>query len=321
MASAPHRLRIPYESFGFTPGTLLFESGLPVTWNDIVWAALTIGRPSVHHVFEHGTSSLYEAMFRIGLVRMALEQSGPHATRLRRTRAFKDLDPTEKGAVSYFLGMAFCKVFASARLRTPWLLHLDAFKGRIALSSLGRSRPDLIGQQTTTGNWLVFETKGRAGKPSSADRTKAKAQAQRVTSISGSTPALRVGTFAYFRNDALHFLWIDPPAAGGKGVEIPEIGDAWRYYYEPVRSLWLEQPEATDEAANGLMVSLPEADLEIHIHKLLAPFLRNRDWVRARQVMAESLQLLIEGEYQADGLKIVCGPSWIRRAEEVVPAR
>jgi hypothetical protein len=66
-------------------------------------------------VFGHGDSSLYEAIFRWSMLRMALEQSGPTAYRLRRTGTARELDPMEKGAVNYFIGMVMCKVFAEKR--------------------------------------------------------------------------------------------------------------------------------------------------------------------------------------------------------------
>ena len=84
---------------------------------------MTVGRPNTAFVFRHGTSSIHEARFRIALVYMALEQTW-YRGELRRTEAFAALDPTEKGAVSYFLGMAICKLFASRVLNVQWLLHL-----------------------------------------------------------------------------------------------------------------------------------------------------------------------------------------------------
>jgi hypothetical protein len=48
---------------------------------------------------------------------MSLEQSGPRASLLRRTAA-RTLDPSEKGAVNYFLGMTFCKLFAAKLLNS-----------------------------------------------------------------------------------------------------------------------------------------------------------------------------------------------------------
>src|SRR5882757_5639345 len=78
---------------------------LSVTWDDLLWAAITVGRPSRHFIFRHGVSSLYEALFRASALRMTLEQISPVARRLRRTAAAKSLDPSEKGAVNYFLGL------------------------------------------------------------------------------------------------------------------------------------------------------------------------------------------------------------------------
>lgn len=85
---------------------------LAVTWDDVLRAAVTVGRPSRYYVLHHGAASMYEALFRWAIIRMALEQSGPGAPRVRLTSAARTLDPTENGAVRYFLGMAFGKLFA-----------------------------------------------------------------------------------------------------------------------------------------------------------------------------------------------------------------
>ncbi len=121
------RIEIDYESEGFAPGSSVANGyGVLVTsWDELLWAAVTVGRPNRQYVFRHGISSMYEALFRWSLVRMALEQCRPAAYRLRRTTAAKTLDPSEKGAVNYFLGLAICKLFADKLLQAPWLMHLD----------------------------------------------------------------------------------------------------------------------------------------------------------------------------------------------------
>ena len=132
--SATHgpTLRIRYTSLDFPAGTIAgTESGyLQTGWSDLLRAALTVGRPNTAYVFAHGDPSYHEALFRLSLVRMALEER-PFGGALYRTDAFRSLDPTEKGAVSYFLGMTICKLFASRLLHTPWLLHL----GRVPRSA------------------------------------------------------------------------------------------------------------------------------------------------------------------------------------------
>ena len=172
-------LWIPYTSRDFPSGTIAGRGDLQTGWGDLLWAALTVGRPNTAYVLAHGDASYHEALFRLSLVRMALEQR-PFSRSLQRTDAFRSLDPTEKGAVSYFLGMAFCKLFASRFLHTTWLLHLDVFRDQLGPALLGgRSRPDLVGQDVK-GAWHAFECKGRSSAPNVEDRRKAKAQAQRL---------------------------------------------------------------------------------------------------------------------------------------------
>jgi hypothetical protein len=320
MSISTHLL-LPYSSEDFPLGTIPNGLGeLRVTWDEILWSALTLGRPSVHHVFEHGPASDYEAVFRISLVRMALEQFGPAARRLRRTRAYKSLDPTEKGAISYFLGMTFCKLFAWRLLDVPWLLHLDIYKTALSALYRGRSRPDLFGKTASGGAWHAFETKGRASRPSTSDLNKAKAQSLRLVSVDGTPCTLHVGTFTYFAGDALNFLWIDPPPEAKRPVEVPDVGSAWRYYYAPVHSLWRgsDASGTVTNKAGEIVVARPDFDVEIRIHPLLAPMFLLQEWERAQHVMEKSQEELRADGFQPDGVSVRCGPSWPRRRSSVL---
>ena len=129
MSASVGAFQIPYPSQDFPAGTVAGGATLKADWSDLLWSALTVGRPNTAYVFRHGDASYHEALFRLSLVRMALEER-PFSAGLHRTEAFRALDPTEKGAVSYFLGMAVCKLFADWLRRTPWLLHLDVFRDR-----------------------------------------------------------------------------------------------------------------------------------------------------------------------------------------------
>jgi hypothetical protein len=171
-------LWLDYESDSFPIAFLPNEQGrLSVTWDDVLWAAVTVGRPDIFHVFRHGQASVHEAIFRWSMVRMALQQRGARGQKLVRTDVFKQMDPTEKGAVNYFLGLLVCKLFASKLLDSPWTLHLDVF--RAALNPRlagGRSRPDMVAQSASSQAWHAFECKGRASVPGSREKQKAKAQ-------------------------------------------------------------------------------------------------------------------------------------------------
>lgn len=294
-------LRIGYESRSF-PSVYAVGSGtLTTNWNEVLAAALTVGRPSTYHVFRHGPSSFHEAIFRLSLVRMAIEQDW--YGRPCRTAAFAALDPTEKGMVSYFLGMVFCKLFAEKRLGAPWLLHLDVFRNQIGARNLGRSRPDLVGQ-TLSGDWLAFESKGRSSAPSSSDKSKAKAQAQRLISVGGANCALHIGSFSFFRNEMLEFFWQDPEPDSKEPIALPEPDQEWRYYFEPALRL-------ADELDAGPMVEERRmADVKVEIHPKILPLLRDGQWLSAKRLAVEMRESLTADGYRPDGVRVTAGDSW-----------
>lgn len=197
-------IHINYQSQDFPSRYGLRSGVLSTDMHELLWAALTIGRPSKWHVFRHGEASLYEALFRLSVIRMAVQRGKDD--RLCRTNAFKALDPTEKGMISYFLGMTCCKLFATQLLDTPWLLHLDVFYRTLGIDILGRSRPDLVGQDGS-GCWHAFECKGRSARPSESDKETAKRQARRLETVGGVMTTLHVGSVAFFTGDQLEFYW------------------------------------------------------------------------------------------------------------------
>ncbi|MGR9400201.1 hypothetical protein ACU8M5_10690 [Rhizobium leguminosarum] len=280
---------------------------ISTTWGDIIWAAVTVGRPNIHYVFQYGQPSLYEALFRISMVRMALEQARPYASHtIRRTEAFKALDPTEKGAINYFLGMVFCKVFAAGRLDIPWLLHIDAFRSQFSARFLaGRSRPDLVGKPTSGSAWAAFECKGRASSPNADDRTKAKDQAERIVSVNGLRCRLHVAAFTYFGGDTLKMICDDPD--GGDEGEVLRAGDEqWRFYYAPAFAL----AERLEQADGAVVRELDELDLKLEIHPKIMALLRGNQWSAAHDACGELADLLKSEGFKPDGIKVTAGPSW-----------
>jgi hypothetical protein len=313
------RIEIDYESEGFPPGSSVPNGSrtLVTNWDDLLWAAVTVGRPNRQYVFQHGMSSMYEALFRWSLVRMALEQSGPNAYRLRRTTAARTLDPSEKGAVNYFLGLAICKLFADKVLQAPWLMHLDVFRPQLNAVLTGRSRPDLVGE-FSTGGWLVLECKGRLSAPSTEAKNKAKDQAGRVTSINGTQPLLRVGGIAYFRSDVLRFYWQDPPpdSARLKQIEIYVEDPDWRYYYQPLLDLIHSQPDFYKRMLiEPILMPVDGLDIQIGILPRVLHLLEEANWRAARHFARESIEEPGNAGYHADGIKVVSGPTWLRPFE------
>lgn len=307
---------IDYQSEGFKAGAPIANGAgiLTTSWDELLWAAITVGRPNRHYIFRHGKASTYEALFRLSLVRMALEQHGPRGRRLFRTSAASTLDPSEKGAVNYFLGLTICKLFAAKLLDAPWMLHLDVFRPLLNPVLKGRSRPDLVGE-TATGEWVAMECKGRASEPNADAKEKAKVQAQRLISVNGKAPDYSAGGVAYFKSDVLRFFWRDPePDLKTRNPIMANLDStSWRHYYEPVLGL-LRADAVSFQRMQQEQVLLPVegVDISIGIHPKVLQALARSQWDHARKIANEVRLQPSELKYQADGVVVKAGESWVK---------
>jgi len=306
---------VDYISEGYPAGAPVTNgsAALSASWDDLLWAAVTVGRPNRLYVFQHGLSSMYEALFRWSLVRMALEQSGPRGQRFRRTAAARNLDPSEKGAVNYFLGMATCKLFAARLLDARWLLHLDVFRPALDPVLSGRSRPDLVGQ-TVTGDWLAFESKGRASAPHSDTKDKAKVQVQRCVSVNGTPVCYHVGGIAYFKRDVLWFWWRDPmPQQPKQALELSVSQEQWQHHYMPVLALIQADSDQLERMlAEQVVMPVEHLDIQTGVFPQVLTLLTEGQWGEAKQWCAQNGQKLQQAGYHGDGVRVIAGQSWLQ---------
>jgi hypothetical protein len=306
-------LGIEFESDEF-PATGKVANGssvLPVDWSELLWAALTVGRPNTSFVFQHGESSFYEALFRLSLIRSVVEQSGPRSSRYHRTSASSALDPTEKGATNYFLGMTVAKLFADKLLEAPWALHFDIFRRRLGAQLGGRSRPDLLAQ-TNAGDWIALECKGRASQPNETSKKSAKDQAARVIAVQGKQPLYAIGAITFFKNETLHFFWRDPSPGDTTAakLKIDVLPDDWQYYYRLIFEIVNQRGSEALQTDSPIVAQLDEADLAVGLHPLVLKRLRASDWQGA---VDAGRQVGRVGEYRGDGIVLRAGPAWTRR--------
>jgi hypothetical protein len=309
-------LGIDYQSEGFhgVPPFLVGHHTHTTSWDDLLWAAITVGRPNRHFVFQHGTASAYEALFRLSLIRMTLEQGW--RGRLKRTAAARTLDPTEKGAVNYFLGLTLCKLFADDLLDAPWMLHLDVFRPDLDVQLASRSRPDLVGQRLS-GDWLALECKGRISPPDNAVKMRAKQQATRVVSVGGVPPTLHIGGIAYFKNDVLRFYWCDPEPDPEirNPIRVRPTSETWRHYYRPALELIQANPNYFERMREEpILMPVDEADIAIGIVPPVLERLAEGRWEEAREAAQSSPGRATP--YHADGIAVKAGPTWERRLSE-----
>jgi hypothetical protein len=308
-------IEIDYRSEGFPPGSPVANGNavLTTSWNELLWAAVTVGRPSYFFVFRYGGPSRYEALFRWSLVRMALEQRGSKTPKLTRTDAAENLDPTEKGAVNYFLGMTFSKLFCARLLEAPWAMHLDVYGPPLNPVLKGRSRPDMIAE-TNSHEWVAIESKGRSSPPNDDTKDKAKEQAEELVSIDGNAPIFNIGCITYFRRDVLQFFWRDPKNdnnKSSKGIKLIHNESVLRYYYQPVLDLIRFHSQYFKKMLNeAVMLPIKELDLEVGIHPLILEPITHERWGDARKLCLKEADAFHKAGYQSDGIRISAGSTW-----------
>lgn len=175
----------------------------------------------------------------------------------------------------------------------------------------GRSRPDLIGQENSTGRWHAFECKGRISPPDSSVKEKAKDQAQRVVSVNGTACRLHIGAIAYFRNDVVQFFWRDPVPLKGHPIEVSHEPHQWQHYYSPIVELiGTETEDRIVMQEERVFLSIDGSDLAVSIYPAVAKFLFEKDWKSARHMAVEAAGEIRETGYQPDGLAVRAGDSW-----------
>jgi len=200
-----------------------FSRDTEFTWKEILICAITAGRASFRDVSYFGYRSQLEVAYRALVVFTNFQQKRRY---LKAGRNFYALDPSEKGAVSYFMASALARLYAWRELDVFWMMNLDVYSSinpyavpiDIRLVDK-RIRPDLIGQNAS-GDWCVLEAKGRSHCVPNSLRTSSKAQAKNIKSISGVTPTHMYSLCANIGANKLRVDWIDPPEPNENGLEI-----------------------------------------------------------------------------------------------------
>jgi len=248
------------EDFAGTYAPVNGTNNLNISWPFLVWSAISVGRAGLLHLVQYGEYSLLEMVYRAAILFANLRDDG--YGQIRRSEAYLGLDPSEKSAISYFLGLTMAKAFAESVLEVPWLLHLDVYREELLPILQGQSRPDLVGQ-TAGGDWIVVEAKGRSNAFEQAVLESAKQQAQAVVTIGGAEPVLRIGMvthFSGFDEGQLRFRASDPPPDEQRvRWDLPLSRERLiEGYYRPFRT-WLSHSQRRTEL-DGRVFRIAEAD-------------------------------------------------------------
>jgi hypothetical protein len=186
---------------------------------ELLKGAATVGMPTLA---SHPASRrpLTEMLWRIGMVAANIRPTSSK-DRWTRTDAYNRLDPSEKSAVSYFLGMTQTAVMARKVLGYPHLVHVDLLLQQQG-SKLTGTRPDFVAVNPNRfgapAYSAVFEAKGRTNGFDQSALNRAKDQVRLTPGVRGLVPKERVASQAYF-DDAHNWSSVlrDPD---GEGAEL-----------------------------------------------------------------------------------------------------
>ena len=155
---------MPFEASDFPTGSPLDGwHALNVRWDDLLWASITVGKAQPD-LMRFGRYSFAEMLHRVACFHAYYDIDKSH--RLTASSAFENLDSTEKGVVSFYLGMAMAKLYAEKVLGIPWMTTDRRFtvpeNVRAAASATYRSTANplhaLLAQVTGEGSDLRVTT-------------------------------------------------------------------------------------------------------------------------------------------------------------------
>ena len=204
-----------------------------------------------------------------------------------KTDAYRNLDPSEKSAVSYFLGLSFAKLAGWELFRIEWLLHADVYADELRLLTTNGLKPDLVGE-SSPGEWYIFEAKGRSNGINNQLINRAKAQTAGLNTVCGSAPHLRIASITYFSNQSLNLHLEDPEEIHSQAADFyPEGGEDQflKNYYQPFLDILglsdsgLAREEITLDNRRLSVVELVDADVTIGLDHTVQRAL-NRDSIR-----------------------------------------
>ena len=146
------KIKIKYDSLEFSELKRSFYgyNDLSFSWNQLIWAAITVGRDSWSDVKKDLNNYKKEIIFRKSMLDFAIttmlknekDEIGNIVLNFRpfTSTGFNYMDGSEKTAISYFMSTIFVKLFSVRLLNCPWLMHLDRYVGRRFNASFVKGR-------------------------------------------------------------------------------------------------------------------------------------------------------------------------------------
>ena len=231
-------LKIDVSNFKGTYNPLNLRKQIAVTEEQALHAAITVGTPLLRKGTHSQRHALAMATYKAVAVKATMDFS---QTNLSGFSAYRQLDPSEKTNLSYWIGMVFTALLAKELVKVEQLLHAACFKQR----RIGKTNPaskslaDLVGRDANK-DWHVLEAKGRQNKPTAQNKTAWKMQCQTINRIGGKTP--KTHSFCIAMVGSIYRAELEDPDGKTGSIEIEfgragEDQDLLEAYYGPLRDV------------------------------------------------------------------------------------
>lgn len=230
---------------------------------DIMRSAAIVGLPLLATDLTQ-ERPLLEMMWRMMMVRTNLKPTTTGSA-WTRSESYDLLDPSEKVAVSYFLGMVQSHLVATKALGYSHLVHVDRLL-KAAGQPLQNSRPDFVavhlgsnGKRTHAATW---EAKGRTNGFDSAALDTAKDQAKVIPLIKGLKARETVASEAYFHPKTT--VWsakLKDPDWEGEELDIGLETYLLAYYLPLVRAA--RQTHQVDIVGEDTVFTVPDFSMTV----------------------------------------------------------
>jgi hypothetical protein len=289
---------------------------------------------------------LIEICWRAAMVLASLEPD-PVSGRWRKSHSYHRLDPSEKSAVSYFLGLTQAKITCELLLGVPHLVHLDALLVLHGMP-IRDSRPDLIGFDPVSRAYgIAVEAKGRTNGRTADVTAEAKKQAGLLPPVPGVPSDVGVASVSSFDTRGRWQAYLEDPPRSRDSQDNQGIGPLLVAYYRPL--VFALQDAGIDRGASDratVVARLPGMDMRLGLPgdvvsiisqvpatgPIPAGRLREAAAGLAEAITGDTTQLGMGGvlnladedlEAQSlryctglDGVSVELGPSWFPAAQQ-----
>lgn len=246
----------------------------------------------------HGLTSSCEWLHRVSLIPAYLRRH-PNGWVMRSDLA-RELDQSEKVALSYTLGQGMTGIFSTHVLSVRFLMHIDRYGGShgVLVDPRSKRRADFFGQRHSDG-WVVAEAMGRSNPIDYKLKRNMQSQKRTVRSIGGVAPEIAHGCAAYFEEtdagvERLCLFAVDPEEDEPEAVDL-RVDDPDSFvlaYYEPFLAALEAGEPLPDADSDYFTASFGPYGLQVSVLRPIVERVREARRGRLRGLRDDVVELL-----------------------------